>query len=165
MKGDNPMHHRLTSLVTAVALLGAPLTMAGAALLASAGLASAATGSTNVCSSSVGTANAVTGVNAVTLSGCHQQGSGTVDGFIDPNHPFGPNPGTIHWASGNATSHTVTTSVLDPSLPCPAGQFGSDVTITVLDGAYAGSNATNAFCSDVSGFPIIHTTNLGPVVI
>jgi hypothetical protein len=159
------MHHRLTSLVTAVALLGAPSTLAGAALVASAGPASAATGGTNVCSSSVGTLNAVTGINVVTLSGCHQQGSGTVEAFIDPNHRFGPNPGTIHWATGNATSHTVTMSVLDPSLPCPAGQFGSDVTITVVDGPYAGSTATNAFCADVSGFPIIHTTNLGPVVI
>jgi hypothetical protein len=101
----------------------------------------------------------------VTLSGCHQQGSGTVEAFIDPNNPFGPNRGTIHWATGNATSHTVTTSVLDPPLPCPAGQFGSDVTITVVDGPYAGSAATNAFCSNASGFPIIHTTNLGPVVI
>ena len=159
------MHHRLTSRVTAVALLGAPLTLAGAALVASAGPASAATGGTNVCSSSVGTLNAFTGINVVTLSGCHQQGSGTVEAFIDPNNRFGRNPGTIHWATGNATSHTVTTSVLEPSLPCPAGQFGSDVTITVVDGPYAGSTATNAFCADASGFPIIHTTNLGPVVI
>jgi hypothetical protein len=128
--------------------------------------ASADTVGTNVCSSVVGTIDYFTGVETGTLSGCHQQGSGTFVQSIDPNNPYGQVAGTIYWATGNATSHVITTSVPDSSVPCPAGfAYGTDFFITVVNGAYAGSTGYGADCSDVSRFPIIHDTNVGPVVI
>ena len=159
------MHYRLTRPVVAAALLGAPLTLAGAGLFASSVPASADTAGTNVCSSLVTTTDLTTDLTTTTISGCHEHGSGTVEGFIDPNNPNGPQSGTLHWATGNATSDFVGTSVFDSTVPCPAGEIGSDTYSTVVSGAYAGSTGSVRACSDFSGYPIIVTTSVGPVVI
>jgi hypothetical protein len=160
------MHRRITRTVAAVALFGASMILAGTALVANAVPASADAGGTDVCSSHVSTFDFFTGVVTGTLSGCHQQGSGTTEALVDPNHPNGPTAATIHWATGNATTHVIITSVPDSSVPCPAGfAFGTDTYITAVDGPYAGSNGFEATCTDITGFPILHTTNVGPVVI
>jgi hypothetical protein len=164
-KGDTPMHHRISRTVAAVVLTGASLTLAGAALVANAVSASADTAGTNVCSSIAGYTSFSTGVQTGAVSGCHQQGSGTWEGFLDPNNPFAPQHGTIHWATGQATSDIVGTGVYDPSVPCPAGDFGAVATFTVVGGAYAGSTGHETECNDISAWPIVYTWNVGPLIV
>jgi hypothetical protein len=154
------MRHRFTQLITVAAMLGSALTLAGGTLLATTTPASATDGGTNVCTSYVGTIDLTTGVITETYNGCHQQGSATAEYTLGQTTPI-----TLHWATGNATSEVVASSVIDPTGPCPAGQISVDVTVTVVDGAYAGSAGHNVVCSDISGLPIVHNTNLGPIVI
>jgi len=144
-------------MITVAAML---VTVAGGTLTATTITASAAEGNTNVCTSYAATINLSTGVITETYNGCHQQGSATAEYTLGQTTPI-----TIHWATGNATSDVVASSVSDPTGPCPAGQFTTDVTVTVVDGAYTGSIGHNVICADISGLPIVHTTNLGPVVI
>jgi hypothetical protein len=160
------MHHRITRTIAAVALSGASLISTGAALVANAAAASADNVDTNVCSSAAANLNYSTGVATGTLSGCQQRGSATDQTFTDLNKPNAPTSGTIHWATGNATTHIIITSVPDSSVPCPAGfAFGTDSNITVVDGPYGGSTGFEASCSDFSAFPIVHIISVGPVLI
>jgi hypothetical protein len=154
------MRHGLTRLITVAAMLGSALTLAGGTLIATTTPASAAEGGANVCASFAGTVDLTTGVITETYSGCHQQGSATDQYTLGQTSPI-----TIHWATGNATSDVVASSVIDPAGPCPTGEISVDVTLTVVGGAYAGSTGDNVICSDISGLPIVHNTNLGPIVI
>jgi hypothetical protein len=142
---------------------GSLVILAGGALVTTAGPSSAATGDANVCSSAVGTENFFTGVGTELVSGCHQQGSATVVGIQQT--PSSPTLDTIHWATGHATSHAIASDVVNVGTPCPAGDITNRVTLVVTDGPYAGSTGHNVVCSDLSRFPIITWTNLGPIVI
>jgi hypothetical protein len=142
---------------------GSLVVLAGGALATTAGPSSAATGGTDVCSSAISTSNLITGLGTETLSGCHQQGSATVVGIQQT--PLSPTLDTIHWATGHATSHAIATAVVSLGAPCPAGDITNRVTLVVTDGPYAGSTGHNVICSDLSQFPILHSMNLGPVVI
>jgi hypothetical protein len=159
------MHHRITRTVAAVALTGSSLTLTGAAMVANTAPASADTAGTNVCASIAGYEDFRTGVQTGTITGCHQQGSGTWKGLFDPNNPFAPQHGTIFWATGNATSDIVGTAVYDPSVPCPAGDFGADATFTVVGGAYEGSTGHETECNDISAWPIVYSFSIEPLVI
>jgi hypothetical protein len=142
------------------------LILAGGALVTAAGPSSAATGSTNVCSSFVVMRNFSTSVATGTLSGCHQQGSATVDVQENTQNYFAPFPVTIHWATGHATSRAIAQrTAISLAGPCPAGDVTETGTTTVIDGPYAGSVGHNVLCDDLSHFPIIRDTNLGPFVI
>jgi hypothetical protein len=154
------MHHLLTRIVTVAAMVGTAATLAGGTLTATTIPASATEGGTNVCTSYAGTIDLSTGAITETYSGCHQQGSATAEYALGQTTPI-----TIHWATGNATSVVVVSSAADPAGPCPAGEFTTDVTLTVVEGAYAGSTGHNVVCSDISGLPIVHNTNFGPLVI
>jgi hypothetical protein len=160
-EGEGAMGHRRTRMLAAVAMLGSAVTVGGGMLVATAGPASASAGGTDVCSAFAGTADVSTGVATQTYSGCQEHGSGTAQYTLGPTTQF-----TIHWATGNATSDVVASSVLEPTGgPCPAGELTNHVTLTVVDGAYAGSTGHNITCDDISGFPIVRVTNLGPIVI
>ena len=154
------MGHRRNRKLAAVAAVGSAMIVGGGMLIATAGPASASAGGTNVCSTFAGTADLSTGVATQTYSGCQEHGSGTAQYTLGPTTQF-----TIHWATGNATSDVVASSVIDPAGPCPTGEISVDVTLTVVGGAYAGSTGDNVICSDISGLPIVHNTNLGPIVI
>jgi hypothetical protein len=155
------MGHRRNRKLAAVAAVGSAMIVGGGMLIATAGPASASAGGTNVCSTFAGTADLSTGVATQTYSDCQQHGSGTAEYTLGPTTQF-----TIHWATGNATSDVVASAVSDPSGgPCPAGEITNHVTLTVVDGTYAGSTGHNITCADLSAYPIIHVTNLGPIVI
>jgi hypothetical protein len=158
-----PLHDRFSRLLTLAAMSGSLVVLAGGALVTTAGPSSAATGGTDVCSSAVSTSNFITGVGTERLSGCHQQGSATVVGVQQT--PSSPTLDTIHWATGHATSHAIASAVVSAGAPCPAGDITNRVTLVVVDGPYAGSTGHNVICSDLSQFPIIHSMNLGPLVI
>jgi hypothetical protein len=141
--------------------------LAGGAFLTTAGPATAATGGTNVCMSLSATENYSTGLGIGTLSGCHQQGSGTWSVNLFPI--MGPNTGSITWQAGQATSEIVLTLT---NFVETGGACGSEVTaystITVTSGPYEGSNGSIVECADLSNFlsqGIITVTNLGPITI
>jgi hypothetical protein len=158
-------HNRFVRVLTLAAMSVSSVILAGGALVTTASPSSAATGGTDVCSSAVGTSNYFTGVATETLSGCHQQGSAVVD-ELRPQGPLGPVQITIHWATGHATSHVTTgPSVYKQGAPCPAGDVWELGTLIVIDGPYAGSTVHNAICDDLSRFPIVTWTNLGPLEI
>jgi hypothetical protein len=159
------MRYRLSRILAALALLGSSLALAGGALVTSAAPASAAAGNTNVCASLVATFDPSTGVSTGTLSGCHQQGSGTTLQTPDLANPFAPSPVTIAWATGHATSDVVVTTGPASGDPCPAGDIAGAVSITVVHGAYSGSTGGYVICLDLSDYPVIHSTSVGPVVI
>jgi hypothetical protein len=147
-------------------MLGSAVILAGSALVASAAPASAAAGGTNICSSFVGTTNLVTGAFTGTDSGCHEHGSGTVAGTVDSEYLTAPARDTIHWATGHATSVVIRTEVISGvGAPCPAGDVVTHVTLRVVHGPYTGSTGHNIICNDISHFPIVHLTNVGPIVI
>jgi hypothetical protein len=158
-----PLHDRFFRLLTLAALSGSLVVLADGALATIAGPSSAATGGTDVCSSAVSTSNFITGVGTERLSGCHQQGSAMVVGVQQT--PLSPTLDTIHWATGHATSHAIASAVVSLGAPCPDGDITNRVTLVVTDGPYAGSTGHNVICSDLSQFPILHSMNLGPVVI
>jgi hypothetical protein len=158
-----PSHDRPIRVLTLVAISVSSLVLGSGALATVAGPSSAATGGTNVCSSAVGVENANTGVGTEVLSGCHQHGSATVEGV--ESTPGGPTQDTIHWATGHATSHAVASGVLVSGAPCPVGDLTNYVTLKVIEGPYAGSTGHNVICIDLSQFPIIHSMNLGPLVV
>ena len=161
----------LRQTVAMTAMLASTVAIIGGSLATTAVPSSAAPGGTNVCASftAVGTVDLVTGATTSigTLSGCHQQGSGTTVQVVGPNQdPNAPTPVTVHWATGHATSEGITTTV--PHLsgdPCPAGDVAGDVSITVVHGPYTGSTGGFVICLDLSDFPILHATSVGPVVI
>jgi hypothetical protein len=158
-----PLHGRFFRVFNLAAMSGSLVIVAGGALVTTAGPSSAATGGTDVCSSAISTSNLNTGLGTETLSGCHQQGSATVVGIQQT--PLSPTLDTIHWATGHATSHAIAFAVVSLGAPCPAGDITNRVTLVVTDGLYAGSTGHNVICSDLSQFPILHSMNLGPVVI
>jgi hypothetical protein len=147
-------------------MLGASLMLSGA-LVATAGPASALAGGTNSCTTFVGSADIIQGTLTGTFSGCHQQGSGVLDGILDITGA--PAPGNIFWATGHATSVITFSAVIDLSGgPCPAGDIAADVTIIVGGGPYAtppSATGGGILCADASGFPFIALSNFGPVVI
>jgi hypothetical protein len=157
------MRHRLTRLVAVAATF-----LAGGALVATATPVHAAAGGTNVCASAVGTLDLSAAVPTftTTFTGCHEHGSGTAIEVANLNNPSAPGHATLHWATGNAASENIVTSVIDPTGgPCPAGDIATDVTIQVVHGPYTGSTGHAVICSDLSDLPIIHTFSVGPVVI
>jgi hypothetical protein len=159
-----PLHNRFIRVLTVAAMTGSLVILGGGALVSTAGPSSAATGGTNVCSSLVGRAVVTTVVVATeAVSGCHQQGSATVDGF--QSTPGGLTQDTIHWATGHATSHAIVAGVSSVGAPCPAGDVTTRGTLVVIDGPYAGSIGHNVICVDLSRFPILTWTNLGPITI
>jgi hypothetical protein len=141
-------------------MFGSALTLAGSALIVTAAPASAAKGGTNVCTSYVGTFNVSTGVLSGTLSGCHQHRSGTLEAVFDLVHPS-PAPGSIHWATGGATSVITLTSLIVSAGPCPAGDFVIDNTIRVSQGPYTGTPGHMIDCLARNGTE----SSVGPVVI
>jgi hypothetical protein len=159
------MRHRLTRILAATALLGSTLLLAGGTLASSAAPVSAAPGGTNVCASLTATFDPSTGLSTGTLSGCHQQGSGTSIETPNLADPFAPNPVTIRWATGHATSDLIVSSGPTSGTPCPAGDIAGAVSIAVVHGPYAGSTGGYVICLDFSDYPVIHSTSVGPVVI
>jgi hypothetical protein len=158
-----PLQNRFFRLLTLTVMFGWLVILTGGALVTTAGPSSAATGGTDICSSAISTSNFITGVGTERLSGCHQQGSATVVGVQQT--PLSPTLDTIHWATGHATSHAIAFAVVNAGAPCPAADITNRVTLVVVDGPYAGSTGHNVICSDLSQFPIIHSMNLGPLVI
>jgi len=162
------MRHALTRPLALAAMLGASLILSGA-LVATAGPASAFAGGTNTCTSFSGSADLSAGVPMLTgtFSGCHQQGSGMLNGLLDITGA--PAPGNIFWATGHATSVIEFSAVIDFSGgPCPAGDIAADVTIVVGGGPYAtppSATGSGILCADISGFPIIALSSFGPIVI
>jgi hypothetical protein len=159
-----PLDNRFIRVLTLAAMFGSSVILAGGTLVTTAAPSAAATGGTNVCSSAVGTGNALTGVQSETLSGCHQQGSATVD-EVRAQNPLDELI-AIHWATGNATSQAIThhTSFFSGG-PCPAGDVGETGTVTVIEGPYAGSVGHLEICDDFSRFPTVTWTNVVPTVI
>jgi hypothetical protein len=148
-------------------MLAASLMLSGGAFVATAGPASALAGGTNSCTTFVGSADLIQGTLTGTFSGCHQQGSGMLNGILDITGA--PAPGSIMWATGHATSVITFSAFVDFSGgPCPAPDIAADVTIVVGGGPYATPPAATGggiLCADPSGFPFIALTNFGPVVI
>ena len=158
-----PLQNRFLGVLTLAAMTGSLVILAGGALVTPAGPSSAATRGINVCSRAISTSNLVTGVGTERLSGCRHHRSATVVGT--QKTPTSPTHDTIHWATGHATSHAIAYAVVSFGAPCPAGDITNRVTLVVIDGPYAGSIGHNVICSDLSQFPIIHSMNLGPLVI
>jgi hypothetical protein len=148
-------------MLAAVAVFASAVTVSGGMLTTTTGPASAFAGGTDVCSTFAGTVDLSTGVVTQTYSHCREHGSGTAAYSLGRTTQF-----SIHWATGNATSSVVASAVVDSSGgPCPAGELTNHVTLTVVHGAYTGSTGHNITCDDLSGNPIVHVTNLGPIVI
>ena len=158
-----PLQNRLFGVLTLAAMTASLVILAGGALVTTAGPSSAAKKGTNVCSRATSTSNIVTGVGTERLSGCRHHRSATVVGT--QKSPSSPTHDTIHWATGHATSHAIASAVVNAGAPCPAGDITNRVTLVITDGPYAGSTGHNVICSDLSQFPIIHSMNLGPLVI
>jgi hypothetical protein len=153
-------------MVAVATMLVSAVTVVGGSLASTAVPASAAPGGTNVCTSGVATANVLTGMATGTFSGCHQQGSATTSESFDPTNPFAPTQVTVNWATGHATSVVIAQG--GPHLgtnPCPAGDVAGDVHLTVVSGPYSGSTGGYVICFDLSEFPIINSTSVGPIVI
>jgi hypothetical protein len=174
-KGHFMRHSRLVRRVGVAVMSAASLMVAGGAFLTTAGPATAAPGGTNVCMSLSATESYSPGVPPTgTVSGCHQQMSGT---WLQPPGPsYGSSQGSIIWQTGGATSIVkFTNTSLDYSGgPCPASEAppGAGVfagfAITVLSGPYAGSTGTVMECVDFSGYMsqgIVKLTNYGPITI
>ena len=158
-----PLQNRLFGVLTLAAMTASLVILAGGALVTPAGPSSAATRGINVCSRAISTSNLVTGVGTERLSGCRHHHSATVVGT--QKTPTSPTHDTIHWATGHTSSHAIAYDVVSSGAPCPAGDITNRVTLVVTDGLYAGSTGHNVICSDLSQFPILHSMNLGPVVI
>lgn len=157
--------YRTRMLAMTVTIVSA-MTLIGGSLATTPTPASAAAGGTNVCASGVATFDPSTGVSTGTLTGCHQQGSGTTVQVANLADPFAPTPFTIHWATGHATSEAIATP--GPHLgvnPCPAGDVAGDISIVVVRGLYAGSTGGYVICLDLSTLPALHATSAGPIVI
>jgi hypothetical protein len=154
-----------TRMLAAAATLVSLLALTGSSLVTTAVPASAAAGGTNVCASLNATFDPSTGLSIGTLTGCHQQGSGTTVEAPNLADPFAPNPVTLYWSTGHATSHLIVSSGPASGNPCPAGDIAGQVSISVVSGPYAGSTGGYVICLDLSDFPVIHSTSVGPVVI
>jgi hypothetical protein len=151
-------------LITLAAMFASVVTIVGGTLAATAVPSSGAPGGTNVCTGFTATANVLTSVATGTLTGCHQQGSGTTLEIVDPNNPLAPTPVTIAWATGHATSEAIVTVVPGPTTAaCPLGT--GDVSLNVVDGPYTGSNGHFVQCLQSFSFPNISGISLGPVVV
>jgi hypothetical protein len=159
------MRYRLTRIVAATALSATSLMLAGGALVTTATPSAAAVGGTNVCASFVATFDPSTGLSIGRLSGCHQQGSGTTVETPNLADPFAPNPVSINWATGHATSDIIVSTGPTQGNPCPVGDIAAAVSITVVHGPYRGSTGGYVICLDFSDSPLIHATSVGPVVI
>ena len=158
-----PLQNRLFGVLTLAAMTASLVILAGGALVTTAGPSSAAKKGTNVCSRATSTSNIVTGVGTERLSGCRHHRSATVVGT--QKSPSSPTHDTIHWATGHATSHAIAYAVVSFGAPCPAGDITNRVTLVVVDGPYAGSTGHNVICVDLSRYPILTWTNLGPITI
>jgi hypothetical protein len=155
-------------MVAVMAMLGSAITLVGGTLATTAIPASAAPGGTNVCASANATFDPFTGPLAIgTFTGCHQQGSATSVEIVNLADPSAPNAVTIHWATGHATSQVIAQGgpFVGTGNPCPAGDIPGSVSITVVSGPYAGSVGGYTICFDLSAFPVINSTSVGPVVI
>ena len=156
---------QLQRILAMTAMVVSVMTAVGGSLATTAVPASALPGGTNVCSSLVATFDPSTGLSTGTLTGCHQQGSGTTVETPNLADPFAPNPVTIYWATGHATSQLVVSTGPVSGDPCPAAEIAGKVSISVVSGPYAGSTGGYVICLDLSDYPIIHGTSVGPVVI
>ena len=158
-------HFRVGRLAASVVMLGATMGLAGGTLLATAGPASAATGGTNVCDTLVAGADLGAGTLTGTLTGCHQQGMGTITAGFDISG--GVSSGSIFWATGKATSlinlQLIAIDFSGDGCPTP-GAIASTVLLTVGGGPYEGSGSTATLCADPTTTPIT-VTNITPVVI
>jgi len=161
--GERRKH--LQRMLAMTAMVVSVLTVVGGSLAGTAVPASAVAGGTNVCSSLDATFDPSSGLSTGTLTGCHQQGSGTTVETPNLADPFAPNPVTIYWATGHATSQLVVSTSPVSGDPCPAGEIAGKVSISVVSGPYAGSTGGYIICLDFSDYPILHGTSVGPVVI
>jgi hypothetical protein len=152
-------------MLAAAAMLVSLVVLTGGSLASTAVPATAAPGNTNVCTSLNATFDPSVGLAIGTLNGCHQQGSGTSVETPNLADPFAPNPVTIHWATGHATSQLIVSTSPASGNPCPTGDIAGQVSISVVSGPYAGSTGGYVICLDLSEFPVIHSTSVGPVVI
>ena len=162
------MRVRLTRLLAVTAMLGSAVTLIGGSLVTTATPSSAAPGGTNVCASANATFDPFTGPVATgTFTGCHQQGSATSVETVNLADPSAPNAVTIYWATGHATSHVIAKGgpFVGTGNPCPTGDVPGSVSITVVSGPYTGWVGGYTICFDLSEFPIINSTSVGPVVI
>ena len=155
----------LQRMLAMTAMVVSVMTAVGGSLATTEVPASALAGGTNVCSSLVATFDPSTGLSTGTLTGCHQQGSGTTVETPNLADPFAPNPVTISWATGHATTQLLATTGPVSGNPCPAGEIAGKVSISVVGGPYAGSTGGYVICLDFSDYPVIHGASVGPVVI
>src|SRR5258706_14496952 len=101
------MRYRLLRTIAVTAMLGSAVMLVCGSFATTAAPSFAATAGTNVCASLAATFDPSTGLSTGTLSGCHQQGSGTTVEAPNLADPFAPNPVTIQWATGHAISDVV----------------------------------------------------------
>ena len=159
------MRYRLTRIVAATALLASSLMLAGGALVTTASPSAAAVGGTNVCASFVATFDPSTGLSTGRLSGCHQQGSGTTVETPNLADPFAPNPLTINWATGHATSDIIVSTGPTQGIRVQWVTLLGRSRSRSYTGPYSGSTGGYVICLDFTDPPLIHATNVGPVVI
>lgn len=161
-------HFRLRRPVAIAAMLTSSLILAGgAALVSTAGPASALAGGGQTCTSLTATVDisAFPPVATGTLSGCNSVGHnpGQLTAVVDITGA--PSPGSIFWASGKATSLVTLTAVANTaSTVCPSG-IEADTTITVGGGPFVGTGGGGILCADITNFPVVVLTNFGPVTL
>jgi hypothetical protein len=159
---------QLTRMLAMTAMWASAVVIIGGSLATTAVPSSAAPDGTNVCANANATFDPFTSPLATgTFTGCHQQRSATSVETVNLADPSAPNAVTIHWATGHATSQVIAQGgpFVGTGNPCPAGDIPGSVSITVVSGPYAGSVGGYTICFDLSDFPVINSTSVGPVVI
>jgi hypothetical protein len=138
----------------------------GGGMLLSAGPAAASNaGGGQTCQSFTGTADLSQTVPVVTgtLSGCNSNRDGTLMAVVDVSG--GITPASIAWDTGKATSvGTIQVTNIDFSgAGCPAGDIAATLDLEITGGPYEGTGGPNNMaCADITNFPTVAFTNLGP---
>jgi hypothetical protein len=138
-------------------MLGSSLALAGGAVIAAAGPASAAAGGTVNCSSVSGSGDitAFPPVVSGPVSGCSSHSGGVLTAIVDISG--GVSPGSVAWQTGHATT-LITIQVINIDFAgtgCAPGDVEVDTLLTATAGPYEGSSAVNHFCGDISAFPVV----------
>jgi hypothetical protein len=150
----------------AAAAMIASLACTGGGMLLGVGTAAASNaGGGQTCLNFSGTADLSQSVPVVTgiLSGCNSNRDGTLSAVVDVSG--GVTPASIAWDTGKATSvGTIQVTNIDFSgAGCPAGDIAATLDLEITGGPYEGTGGpSNMACADISNFPIVAFTNLGP---
>jgi hypothetical protein len=139
-------------------MLGSSFALAGGAVLATAGPASASNaGGGQNCNglSGSGDISAFPPIVSGPVTDCNSNRGGTLTAIVDVSG--GVSPGSIAWDTGKATS-LITIQVINIDFAgtgCAPGDVEVDTLLAVTAGPYEGTGGINHFCGDISGFPVV----------